>query len=122
MAPDHGHLELTAFDRLVVREGPPVRHQRPSADVLLHSVAELGPRAIGVLLTGMGDDGARGLLNMRQREAFTIAQDRESSVVYGMPAAAAERDAATLIASLETITRVLAGIQHEPRQASGRPS
>ncbi len=122
VAPDHAHLEVTTFDRLVVREGPPVRHQRPSADVLFESVAELGAGAIGVLLTGMGDDGARGLYAMRQRGAFTIAQDRESSVVYGMPAAAAERGAATLVIGLETIARLLSNVHYGPRQGSGRPS
>ena len=122
VAPDDGHLELTSFERLVVREGPAVRHQRPSVDVLFESVAQLGSRAIGVLLTGMGDDGARGLFTMREQGAFTIAQDRDSSVVYGMPAAAAERGAASLITSLDSIARLLSSVQYEPRQASGRPS
>jgi len=60
----------------------------PSGDALFGSLAGLGPRAIGILLTGMGDDGARGLLEMRNSGARTLVQDKESSVVYGMPAAA----------------------------------
>jgi len=60
----------------------------PSGDALFGSLADLGPRAIGILLTGMGDDGARGLLEMHNSGARTLAQDKESSAVYGMPAAA----------------------------------
>ncbi|CAN5466945.1 hypothetical protein BH23ACT9_BH23ACT9_40040 [soil metagenome] len=61
----------------------------PSIDVLFHSVAEsYGAAAIGIVLTGMGDDGAKGLLAMRRQGAQTFAQDRTTSAVYGMPAAA----------------------------------
>ena len=68
----------------------PETQHRPSVDVLFQSAAELGPRVIGVLLTGMGEDGARGLLELSKRGALTIAQDERSSIVYGMPRAAAE--------------------------------
>ena len=69
-----------------ITDEPPVNRHRPSVDVLFHSVAEwAGSNAVGVILTGMGDDGARGMLAMRRAGARTIAQDRETCVVFGMP-------------------------------------
>jgi two-component system chemotaxis response regulator CheB len=69
-----------------VKDGPLVCHQRPSVDVLFHSVAEAaGRNAVGVILTGMGKDGADGLLRMKEKGARTIAQDERSCVVFGMP-------------------------------------
>lgn len=69
-----------------IKNGPAVNHQRPSADVLFQSVARsAGSNAIGVLLTGMGADGAKGLLAMREKGAYTVAQDEETCVVFGMP-------------------------------------
>jgi two-component system chemotaxis response regulator CheB len=83
------HLEVLASGaQLVVRltDAPPVSHHRPSVDVMFRSVAgALGKNAVGVLLTGMGADGARGLLAMRRAGAHTLAQDEATSVVYGMP-------------------------------------
>jgi two-component system chemotaxis response regulator CheB len=74
-----------------VRDGPPVRNHRPSVDVLFTSVAKAaGEAALGVILTGMGDDGARGMLKMREAGARTFAQDAASCVVYGMPRRAVE--------------------------------
>jgi two-component system chemotaxis response regulator CheB len=97
-----------------VKDGPPVHHQRPAVDVLFGSVARhAGPNAVGVLLTGMGADGARGLLAMREAGAHTIAQDEATSVVYGMPAEAARLGAAAEILPLgdvaEAALRALAG-------------
>jgi len=84
--------------------GPLVSRHRPSVDVLFESVArEVGSRAVGVLLTGMGDDGARGLLTMKQAGSATLAQDEASSVVYGMPKAAFELGASDEVASLESM-------------------
>lgn len=69
-----------------INDGPPVNRHRPSVDVMFRSVAQcVGPNAIGVILTGMGDDGARGLLEMKQAGAQTLAQDEATSVVWGMP-------------------------------------
>lgn len=88
------HLEQTA----------PVHHQRPAVDVLFHSVARCaGPLAVGVLLTGMGADGAQGLLAMRQAGAATLAQDQDSCVVYGMPKVAADLGAAQYILPLDAM-------------------
>ena len=75
-----------------LRDGPPVSRHRPSVDVLFRSVARFaGVNAVGVIMTGMGDDGARGLKEMRDAGARTIGQDEETSVVYGMPREAKER-------------------------------
>jgi two-component system chemotaxis response regulator CheB len=85
-----------------------VNRHRPSVDVLFNSAAEVfGSSAMGVILTGMGDDGARGLLRMRQAGAFTIAQDEASCVVFGMPKRAIELGAAIeVLATDEIITRI----------------
>jgi len=78
-----------------------VSHHKPSVDVLFKSVAQAaGRNAIGAIFTGMGEDGARGLLDMRRAGARTLAQDEASCVVYGMPKAAAEMGAAEHIVSL----------------------
>ncbi|MDH5182073.1 MAG: chemotaxis response regulator protein-glutamate methylesterase [Gammaproteobacteria bacterium] len=78
-----------------LNDGPPVNRHIPSVDVLFRSVAQnVGPNAIGVILTGMGDDGARGMLEMKEQGAVTIAQDEKSSVVWGMPGEAVKIGAA----------------------------
>jgi two-component system, chemotaxis family, protein-glutamate methylesterase/glutaminase len=88
-----------------VKTGPRVCYQRPSVDVLFSSVAETaGDRAIGVLLTGMGTDGAKGLLKMRQAGARTIAQDEASCVVFGMPREAIALGAAEQILPLRSVS------------------
>ncbi|HPI93630.1 MAG TPA: chemotaxis response regulator protein-glutamate methylesterase [Deltaproteobacteria bacterium] len=87
-----------------VKEGPPVNRHIPSVDVLFRSAANtLGPNALGVILTGMGDDGARGLREMKDAGAFTIAQDEESCVVFGMPKVAIEMGGVSKIVSLHSI-------------------
>jgi len=92
IAPADVHLRVRVEgDHLVASLGryPETQH-RPSIDILFQSAAALAPRVVGVLLTGMGDDGARGLLDLAGRGALTIAQDEASCVVYGMPRAAVE--------------------------------
>ncbi len=88
-----------------VKQGPLVHHQRPSVDVLFKSAAEYaGADALGIILTGMGVDGAEGLLKMRQRGAGTIAQDEKTCVVFGMPKEAIKIDAVERIAPIMEIT------------------
>ncbi len=87
-----------------VKDGPLVGHHRPAVDVLFDSAAMfVGANAIAVLLTGMGADGAKGMLKLHQAGAKTIAQDEKSCVVYGMPRAAVELNAADKVLPLENI-------------------
>jgi two-component system chemotaxis response regulator CheB len=91
-----------------VKTGPRVCYQRPSVDVLFSSVADAaGERAVGVLLTGMGSDGAQGLLQMRRAGAHTIAQDEATCVVYGMPREAVELGAAARILPLNSVAHAM---------------
>ncbi len=93
-------------------EGPLVSRHRPSVDVLFRSAAHCAAgNAVGFLLTGMGDDGAQGLLEMRQAGAMTYAQDEASSVVFGMPGAAVEKDAATRVVPLGRVAAEIAGFR-----------
>jgi two-component system chemotaxis response regulator CheB len=93
---------------VAVREGPLVSRHRPSVDVLFRSAAQnAGANAVGVIMTGMGDDGANGLLEMRQAGARTLAQDETSSVVFGMPKEAIARGAAEKVIALNAIARGL---------------
>jgi two-component system, chemotaxis family, protein-glutamate methylesterase/glutaminase len=88
-----------------VKDGPPVFHQRPSVEVMFDSVAKyVGANAIGIILTGMGVDGASGLMNMKQSGARTIAQNEQTSVVWGMPGEAVKLGAAEKILPLNEIT------------------
>jgi two-component system chemotaxis response regulator CheB len=94
-----------------IKEGPLVNRHRPSVDVLFRSVARTaGNNAIGIILTGMGDDGARGLLEMKEAGAFTIAQDEKTCVVYGMPKEAVKLNAVDKIIPIEFIAGVVAGM------------
>jgi len=104
IAPGGKHMQLErsgAQYRVKVSDGPPVKRHRPSVDVLMKSVAQqAGRNAIGLLLTGMGDDGALGLLDMKQAGAVTAAQDEATSVVWGMPAEAVKLGAASQVLPL----------------------
>jgi two-component system chemotaxis response regulator CheB len=94
--------------RLDLVEGPPVCRHRPSVEVLFRSTAQAaGPFAAGVIMTGMGDDGAGGLLEMREAGAFTIAQNEATCIVFGMPREAIRRGAARLILPLDAIAPTL---------------
>jgi two-component system chemotaxis response regulator CheB len=89
-------------------DGPPVNRHRPSVDVLFRSVAQnVGPNAVGAILTGMGDDGARGLKEMLDAGAATVAQDEASSVVWGMPGAAVKLGGAQDIVPLGRVASAL---------------
>ncbi|MFO1456311.1 MAG: chemotaxis response regulator protein-glutamate methylesterase [Steroidobacteraceae bacterium] len=106
--------------RCVVERGERVNLHRPSVDVLFHSVAEhAGSRAIGVMLTGMGSDGAQGMRAMRERGAYNIVQDEASSTVWGMPGAAAELGAAHLQLPLPrigpTLCQIVGAVVPPPR-------
>jgi two-component system chemotaxis response regulator CheB len=91
-----------------IREGPPVCRHCPSVDVLFRSVAKVaGPNALGVIMTGMGDDGARGLKEMRDAGAHTIAQDEASCVVFGMPKEALKLDAAERVLALDDLPEAI---------------
>ena len=93
---------------VIVKDGPPVCRQKPSVEVLFNSVAKYaGANAVGAILTGMGSDGAEGLLNMKNQGAHTIAQDEASCVVYGMPKEAADMGAAERIISLKNIAQTM---------------
>ena len=91
-----------------VRDGPLVSRHRPSVDVLFRSVAQsAGPNAVGVIMTGMGDDGADGLLEMKRAGAVTIAQDEATCVVFGMPKEAIERGAVDEVIPLGRIAATI---------------
>ncbi|MBE0490083.1 MAG: chemotaxis response regulator protein-glutamate methylesterase [Halomonas sp.] len=113
IAPGDAHLKLARSGANYVArldQGPPVNRHRPSVDVLFRSAAEhAGRNAVGVLLTGMGKDGAAGLVEMRQAGAPTIAQDEASCVVFGMPREAIALGGASEVVTLEEIApRLLA--------------
>jgi two-component system, chemotaxis family, protein-glutamate methylesterase/glutaminase len=97
IAPGSHHLEIARQGMAYVcrlSDGPPVSGHRPSVDVLFRSGAHVvGRLAVGAILTGMGKDGAEGMLELRQAGAITLGQDEESSLIYGMPRAAFERGA-----------------------------
>ncbi|HEU4730351.1 MAG TPA: chemotaxis protein CheB [Kofleriaceae bacterium] len=107
LAPDDHHLELIN-GRFELTSGPPVEGHRPSGTVLLRSLASLGSAAIGVVLSGIGRDGADGLRAMRDAHAATIAQDATTSVVYGMPRAAVEEGAAQQVLPVGDIGEAIA--------------
>ena len=112
IAPGGYHTQVVrngAFYCTEVFDAPPVNRHKPSVDVLFRSVAKsVGRNALGMILTGMGDDGARGLLSMRQAGANTIAQDEASSVVFGMPKEAIKLGAAEQIFSLNQMPAMIA--------------
>ena len=94
--------------RVACRNGAKVSGHNPSVDVLFRSVAKYaGANAIGIMLTGMGSDGASGLVSIYKEGGYTIAQDEESCAVFGMPKVAIERGAATQVLPLENIAEVV---------------
>jgi two-component system chemotaxis response regulator CheB len=111
VAPGDRHLVVQrdgAHFRCRLSDGPPVNRHRPSVDVLFRSVAQAaGPNAVGAILTGMGEDGALGLREMRGAGAATVAQDEATSVVWGMPGTAVRLGAVTQVLPLERIAAEL---------------
>lgn len=107
IAPGNYHMEITrsgAYYYVKLHQGPALHSVRPAADYLMKSVAKfVGKNALGVVLTGMGKDGAEGLLEMKNAGAYTVAQNEETCVVYGMPAAAVALGAADKILPLDKI-------------------
>lgn len=111
IAPGDFHMRLVKDDNgyfVTCRQGEKVSGHCPSVDVLFNSVADAANKnAVGIILTGMGKDGAQGLLNMRKAGAYTIGQDKDSSVVYGMPMVAYNIGAVAVQAAIEDISDVL---------------
>ena len=109
VAPGNFHMLLKrsgARYYVSVKDGPMVHHQRPAVDVLFNSVAQYaGANAVGVILTGMGADGAQGMVKMKEAGARTIAQDEASCVVFGMPKEAIKLGAVDQIVPLQTISQ-----------------
>jgi two-component system chemotaxis response regulator CheB len=108
VAPERTHLRLRAG--VVEAVAAAQDELSPRVDMLFESAALYGPLALGVLLTGMGEDGARGLKLMHAAGAWTIGQDRESATVYGMPRRAMEMGAVSEVLSLDAIGSRLAGL------------
>ncbi len=119
-APDNYHLAVNSARRFVLIDKPPLHNVKPSASYLFKSVAEVyGSKAIGILLTGMGKDGAKELALMKETGALTIAQDKESCIVFGMPKTAIELNAAVLILSPEQISEKIEKLFKLNNQLSG---
>ncbi|MEO1054231.1 MAG: chemotaxis response regulator protein-glutamate methylesterase [Bacteroidota bacterium] len=117
IAPGNYHMEVRRSGskyHVKIRDGVPVNRHRPSVDVLFNSMAKhAGQNSVGVIMTGMGADGAKGLLAMRDAGAYTIAQDEKSSVVYGMPKEAVRLDAVDKVASINMLAeQTLASINY----------
>jgi two-component system chemotaxis response regulator CheB len=111
ICPGNRHLRVKRLplgNVVMLGDEPPVNGHRPSVDVLFRSVArEFGSQAMGLLMTGMGDDGAAGLGEIRAAGGFTVAQSQETCVVFGMPKAAIERGYAMRVADLQELPNIL---------------
>jgi two-component system, chemotaxis family, protein-glutamate methylesterase/glutaminase len=104
VAPGDRHLLLSSAGTLKLSTEPPLGNQRPSATMLFQSMAHsLGRRGLGVILTGMGEDGAQGLVELRQAGGYAVAEDESTAVVYGMPAAAARMGGVNVSLPLDLI-------------------
>jgi len=127
VCPGSRHLKVKRLplgDVVVLSDEPRVNGHRPSVDVLFHSVAEeFGSRAIAVLMTGMGEDGAQGLGTVKAAGGMTIAQSEDSCVVYGMPKAGIERGFAVRVVALDAMANVLqAQCVPDRRESGGFPN
>jgi two-component system, chemotaxis family, protein-glutamate methylesterase/glutaminase len=121
IAPGNQHMALHRSGgklKVCISSGPRVCYQRPSVDVLFQSVAEtLGRNAVGIILTGMGADGARGLLKMKESGAQTIGQDEATCVIYGMPREAARAGAVQQVLPLPAIAGAICRLAKIPAGA-----
>jgi two-component system chemotaxis response regulator CheB len=126
VAPGNRHMLLHQTGaRYVVRikTGPAVNHHRPSVDVLFQSVARsAGSSAVGVLLTGMGADGAKGLLAMHEKGAYTLAQDEQTCVVFGMPREAVKLGAVDDVIPIQHIPRAILRFLHNRDKGREKPA
>jgi two-component system chemotaxis response regulator CheB len=112
IAPGDFHLEVDDVGRLHLSQAPELHGVRPAADVTMRAAARaFGRRTVGVVMTGMGRDGADGLAAIRAAGGATVAQDRETSLVYGMPRAAFELGVVDVVASLDRIAELLAKLR-----------
>jgi two-component system chemotaxis response regulator CheB len=120
IAPGDHHMVLrSSGDKYLVKikDGPPVHYQRPSVDVLFQSVAQhAGKNGVGAILTGMGADGARGLLAMAKRGAYTVAQDEASCVVFGMPKEAIKLGGVNSVVPLTNVAMTIVNALQEERE------
>jgi two-component system, chemotaxis family, protein-glutamate methylesterase/glutaminase len=116
VAPDAHHMKVERGGRIALSQHEPENGHRPSVSCLFRSVAAVfGRKAVGVLLSGMGKDGAEELKLMKEKGAVTIAQDKESSVIHGMPGQAISLDAATYVLPPEAIAAALGVLCRSPR-------
>jgi two-component system chemotaxis response regulator CheB len=127
IAPGNQHMVLTRSGGTYlvrIKDGPRVHYQRPSVDVLFHSVAKTAARnAVGVVLTGMGADGAKGMLAMKENGAYTMAQDEATCVVYGMPKEAVKLGATDEVVPLSAISSTIINVLeggHNTRKPSSK--
>jgi len=120
VSPTDRHLGVSASGQVVLDDSPPIRGHRPSATVLFASAARAyGAHALGLILTGIGNDGCDGLRALKQVGGLVLAQDRESSVVYGMPKAAVDAGLADRVVSLDEVPTVLKSLVRAPQPKTG---
>lgn len=113
LAPDGHHMGVNSFNRIVLSSEEAENGHRPSVTYLFRSVAKnFGNKALGILLTGMGRDGADGLKSMKESGAVTVVQDEESSIIYGMPKEALAIDAVSNILSPDEIVQLINGLKN----------
>ena len=106
IAPGGFHMAVTKNGRITLNQDPPVNYVRPAADVMMFSLAEVyGSKNIGVVLTGMGSDGAKGIKTIKDKGGATIAQNQETCVIFGMPNVAIQTGGVDVIAPLDRIPR-----------------
>lgn len=121
VAPDDYHLETTRSGTLSLSKDPPYKGLRPSANSMFQSLAKaFGERSLGLVLTGMGDDGAKGIHELHKSGGFVIAQDEASCVVYGMPKEAVMRNAVDAVLNLEQIAQILEKVAADKQDSHSR--